>query len=72
MGFARQQDVFKALGEIGFVLFGEQGHGEGPSRGCWSTKSPFVSGKNNIYVIEVDVSEFIKAGGACKRPTFEL
>jgi N-dimethylarginine dimethylaminohydrolase len=28
--------------------------------------------KNNSYVIEVDVSEFIKAGGACKCLTLEL
>lgn len=28
--------------------------------------------KNNFYVIEVDVSEFIKAGGACKCLTLEL
>ncbi|MDP1638143.1 MAG: arginine deiminase-related protein [Candidatus Nitrotoga sp.] len=28
--------------------------------------------KNNFYVIEVDVSEFIKTGGACKCLTLEL
>jgi N-dimethylarginine dimethylaminohydrolase len=28
--------------------------------------------KNNFSVIEVDVSEFIKAGGACKCLTLEL